>query len=163
MKLYEIAEEFARLDEFALETDDDVKAFGDLYNMLKATLTEKVENVCFIIANNNSDIDALSVEIKRLQAKKKSAENKIDSLKEYIQHELECIGLDSIKTPLFSVKVQDNPPKVIGDDVSLLPKTMVTLIPEQIVPIKAEISSFLKSGGQIEGWTLVQTRSIRIR
>jgi hypothetical protein len=68
--------------------------------------------------------------------------------------------IDKIKTPLFTVSLQKNPPSVeiVNED----------LIPEQFKKVtytvaKKDILEALKNGQVIEGAEIKQTKSLRIR
>jgi hypothetical protein len=161
MKLYEIKDQFRKLDEFQLESDDDVQAFGELYAGLQISLTEKVENCCMVIKNTMSEADAIADEINRLRARKDALANKADSLSKYMQHEMEAIGVDSVKGALFSVRIQANPPSVdVSVDVSQLPVDYQRV---KLEADKAGLKQALLAGIDIEGCTLMQSKSIRIK
>jgi archaellum component FlaC len=161
MKLYEIKGQFTALDSINLESDDDIQAFGDLYKSLEVSLTEKIENCCMVIRNAESEAEAIKAEIDRLRSRKSAIENKVDNLKSYMQHELESIGVDSVKGSLFSVKVALNPESVAVtcNAHDLAPEYQMV----KIEPCKTAIKADLQNGIIIPGCALVRTKGLRIK
>jgi len=158
VKLYEISNQFKALDEINLESDDDVQAFADLYAGLQVSLTEKIENCCMVLRNAQAEADAITEERARLDDRRKALENKIDRLREYMLHEMEGIGVDSVKGALFSVRIQNNPQSVQVDGD----------VPEEYQRVKVEadktkIRQALLDGIEIAGCKLVQTKSLRVK
>lgn len=161
MKLYEITGQFSALDSMDLETSEDIQAYGDLYAGLEGTLKEKIEASCKVIKNSDAEIEALSNEMARLSARKKTIENRTAWLKGYMQENLEAMGLDKVDTYLFSVRIQANPPSVdVTIEAEKLPEEYQRVT---IAPDKTAIKEALKAGIDIEGCTLSQSKSLRIK
>ena len=161
LKLYELTGQFAALDSMDLDTSDDVQAYGDLYAGLDCALKDKVQASCMVIRNSGAEIDAIKAEVDRLNSRRKTIENRTSWLKGYMQENLESLGMDKIDTELFSVRIQANPPSV---DV----QCEATDLPVQYQRVKVEadktaIKEALKAGETIDGCTLSQSKSLRIK
>lgn len=160
MKLYELTGEYAQLLELLNDADADKEVLQNVLENVKGQIEEKAENIAKIIRCMESDIEAIKQEENRLQAKRQSLENKKTSIKNYLQQQLENAGMQKVKTPIFSIGIQNNPPSVNIIDENL--------IPDNFKIIKAEIDKkaimqAIKEGKTVEGAELKQTQSLRIR
>jgi hypothetical protein len=115
-----------------------------------------------IIKGIDGDIDTLKSEEKRLAEKRRVLENKKNNIKAYLENQLRVMEIDKIKTPLFTVSLQKNPPSVEIVDEDLIPdkfkKTVTT-----VSVVKKDLLEALKAGQVIEGAEIKQGKSLRIR
>jgi hypothetical protein len=159
MKLYEMSQSRAQLLDMADSMDTEV--FIDTLAAIDEALEDKVENTAKLIRCLESDIEAIKAEEKRLADKRKSIENKVSSVKEYLQHEMEFAGLDKVKRATVTVSIQLNPPSVEVLDESLIPSFYMVPQPEKID--KKALLKALKEGEEIPGCEITQNRGLRIR
>ncbi|MCR2678844.1 siphovirus Gp157 family protein, partial [Salmonella enterica] len=75
-------------------------------------IDDKAENIAKVLKELDGQTLAISAEIKRLQERKATLENNSRNLKGYLQAEMEKVGKEKIKTELFSISIQNNPPSV---------------------------------------------------
>lgn len=158
MKLYELTANYAQLMELAEEID--ATALYDTLASIEEEIEDKAENIAKLIKNLNADVDAFKAEEKRLAERRKSVENKVTSLKEYLQNQLEVAGIDKVKRPTLTVSIQNNPPSVKVIDESLLSAYMIPVEPKLD---KKTLLADLKAGENILGAEITQTRGVRIR
>ena len=158
MKLYELTTNYVSLMEMAEEMD--ATTLQDTLESIEEEIHDKAENIGKLIKNINADVDALKSEEKRLADRRKSLENKVTHLKEYLQNQLEVAGLDKVKRPTLTVSIQNNPPSVKVIDEKLLSDYMIPVEPRLD---KKAILTALKEGMEVSGAELVQGRSVRIR
>jgi uncharacterized protein YlxW (UPF0749 family) len=158
MKLYELTTNYLSLMEMAEEMDTDT--LKDTLESIEEEINDKAENIAKLIKNLNADVDALKIEEKRLADRRKSLENKVTHLKEYLQNQLEVAGLDKVKRPTLTISIQNNPPSVKVLDEKLLSDYMIPVEPKLD---KKAILTALKEGMEVSGAELVQGRSVRIR
>ncbi|MFO3716092.1 siphovirus Gp157 family protein [Anaerococcus cruorum] len=155
MNLYEITEAYMALDN--LEPSEDIKHYlegiSDEYD-------QKIENITYVIKNNEGDIDALAKEIKRLTDKRKALENKNKYLKDYMFDSMKIIGKDKVKAGTFDLRIQKNPRSVNIIDADLINEEYFRVKTEID---KSKIKKALEEGLIIEGAELVQTEGLRIR
>lgn len=108
------------------------------------------------------DTEGMKKEAKRLADRAKAQENLANKLKERLQYAMELIGRDKIKTELFTVSLQNNPPSVDDYDPQLIPekyqrKTLVIDLDRQA------IKQAIQNGESVPGACLKTSKSIRIR
>jgi uncharacterized protein YlxW (UPF0749 family) len=158
MKLYELTSNYLSVMEMAEEMDTDT--LNDTLESIEEEIHDKAENIAKLVKNLNADVDALKTEEKRLADRRKSLENKVIHLKEYLQNQLEVAGLDKVKRPTLTVSIQNNPPSVKVIDEKLLSDFM---IPQDPKLDKKAILTALKEGQEVNGAELFQSRGVRIR
>lgn len=121
----------------------------------------KAESYVKVIKNLEADIPGIDEEIKRLQDRKKSLQNKIGILKDNLQTAMEVTGNERIKSSLFTIAIQNSKSSVKVDE-SLLPKKYwnkkITVTPD-----KKGLYKLLNEGKKIKGAELQENRSLRIR
>lgn len=158
MKLYELTSKYNALLEMAEETD--ATAFLDTLETLEEGIEDKAENIAKLIKNLTADTEAIKAEENRLADRRKAVENKISSLKTYLQNQMEVVGIDKVKRPTLTVSIRNNPPSVKVTDETLLDSYM---IPQEPKLDKKALLTELKAGFEIQGAELVQGRSLMIR
>jgi predicted nuclease with TOPRIM domain len=158
MELYRLTQNYVSLMEMAEEMDTDT--LKDTLESIEEEIHDKAENIAKLVKNLNADVDALKTEEKRLADRRKSLENKVIHLKEYLQNQLEVAGLDKVKRPTLTVSIQNNPPSVKVIDEKLLSDFM---IPQDPKLDKKAILTALKEGQEVNGAELFQSRGVRIR
>ena len=162
--LYELV---ANLKEFEYhynqaETDEELLEAEKYLIDAEVELQDKVENIAKFIKNIEAEQDIFKKESDRLASKAKSLGNKSDSLKRYLQDNLEVAGVDKVKGELFTVALQNNPISLDLSTTEHIPMEFKR-VPEPVVN-KRELLKYIKETGEIfEGVEVRQTRSIRIR
>lgn len=159
MKLYELTEKYNQLLEVAEGMDQDVLI--DTLEALEGAIEEKAENTAKVVKSLESDVNGIAKEIKRLQAMKKSRENNITNLKNYLHQQLEYAGMDKVKGELFTVALQKNPSKLVVHDITKINKDY--FIEQEPKLDNALLKDALKSGENVDGAELIQEKSLRIR
>ena len=154
MKLYELTEAYNNLLDLELE---DV---GPHLEILEDEIGIKLENLAKVIKTFEGENLAYKAEEERISAKRKRNENKIKSLKIYMQQNMEALEIKKIKTDLFSFGIQKNRASVRILDESKLPEDYFQVTRN---PMKADIEKALKEGLLTDAAELVQTESLRIR
>lgn len=164
-KLYELAQSYRLLAEQLEDNDFDQETILATLEGSDELMSieEKAGNIVRMVKNWESDIPGLDSEIKRLQARKKAIENRVTSIKTYLQGSMEAAGIDKLKIDTFTIALQNNPPAVIVHDLTQIPAEFMTIIPEQHVPDKTRIKAAIKDGNEVPGVTLQQGKGLRIR
>jgi len=157
-KLYELTGAMAALAE--MEED---QAVIDTLEGLEMEFNDKANNIVLYERNINSYIEGIDSEIKRLQARKKSLNNRISSMKDYLRDNMERSGISKIECPLFTISCVKGRDMANVIDEEALPddcvKTKVIIDPD-----KAEILKKLKAGEEVPGAELIKSKSsIRIK
>jgi hypothetical protein len=121
----------------------------------------KAEGYVKVIKNLEADIPGIDEEIKRLQDRKKSLQNKVSLLKDNLQTAMEVTGNERIKSSLFTIAIQNSKASVKVDE-ALLPKKYWNK-KVAVMPDKKGLYELLKEGKKIKGAELQENRSLRIR
>lgn len=161
-KLYELTEMYQNLWDVIGDEEVDLDALEIALSAVEDNIEDKAESMAKLIKGIDGDIAILKEEEQRLANKRKSLENKQKNIKGYLENQLNVMEIDKIKTPLFTVALQNNPPSINVLDEDLIPgmyKKEVTTISV----VKKDVLNALKEGLEVPGAEIKQTRSLRIR
>lgn len=157
MNLYEIKKELeeAILNSVDIETGEITNP--ELLDRLNMALNEKRENIALYIKNLTCDSKAIDEEIKNLTARKRSINNKIDWLKQYLADDLQGSKFETSKVVVSfrkskSVDIQPN---------AEIPNEF--LIQQEPKPDKASLKKAIQSGAVINGVSIVEKQNISIK
>lgn len=161
MKLYELTQNYLNLQDLLENPDIPQELIAKSLDEVGEQLEEKAENIAKLIKTMEIDITGFKEEEKRLSEQRKVLENRVKSLKEYLDSAMKATNKLKFKGKLFSFNIQKNSPSVDIVDESLIPKTFF----KQQEPIldKTSLLSALKEGQTIEGAKIKQTESLRIK
>ena len=167
--IYELTGEFLKFSDIASSgelTDEQSAMLTEALENLKEDIEYKLEGYCKVRANFKADIEALKAEKKRLDDKQKALENRVKAMEEAMKMAILAVKPDEpkIKTPLFSLTVQNNPESVVMDE------QYIENIPEEYLKFKepeidrTKIKEDIKAGKDLEGIAhLEQSKGLRIR
>lgn len=151
MTIFEIDE--AILECVDLETGEIIDA--ERLDALQMERDKKIENVALWQKECIAEADAIAAEIRKLQARKASAERKAESLKSYLQMALEG---SKFKTSRVSISYRKSSGVVI-DDMDAIDRKFIRVKEE---PDKTAIKDALKAG-EVAGAHLEERNSIIIQ
>lgn len=164
MTLYEITEEYQNLLALAEDPDVDPEIFQDTLEGLTGALEVKADGYARVIRQLEADSDALSAEIARLTARKRTADNSIVRMKEALKSAFLATGTAKIKTDLFTITIQRNPAAVVMDEQYIENIPTEYLIEQEPKLNRQKIKEDLKAGKDLQGIAhLEQTEGLRIR
>lgn len=138
----------------------------DILNALmtiEGQIEVKAVNIANLIKSIEAEAEIIKAEEKRLSQRRKSRENVVINVKQYLQETMATLGIEMIKTPTRNISIQNNPPAVQIIDEDEIPGKFLTLIPEHYEVNKKLISEALKAGEEVKGAELSRGRSLRIR
>jgi len=148
-KLYEIANEYAELENSGLEPE----FIADTLEGIKGELEDKVENILKLIKNEQAYTEALKAEAKSFSERAQSSQRKVDSLKEYLVSSIQTSGLKSVRAGAMSATVRAPSKSVEVTDVSKIPLDYVEF--ETVTkPDKLAIKKLLEAGQEVPGCEL---------
>ena len=156
--LYDLSSNWQQVYDMDLDED----TWLDTLDAIHEDVKDKAENSGRLIRSWESDVKALKSEEERLAKKRKAIENRIKSLKGYLQDNMERMGEKKIKTDLFSFNIQNNPASLKLTDEKLIPEKYYTVETSRKYDNKA-IKDDLKAGKVINGAELKTSQSLRIR
>ena len=148
------------IEDFDLIVDEET---GEVLNIdeldaLNLAKDEKIENVCLWIKSLEAEADAIKTEEKNLEARRKSKENKVKSLKGYVAY---ALGGKKFETPKVAVSYRKSESVKIDDDYAIPDKWCELSVLKK--PNKKLIKEALKKGEHIAGAELVEKQNINIK
>ena len=153
-KLYDISKDYIGF----LESDLPADELNDCLESIHESFEEKGANIVAVVTTLQADVSAIDEQIKRLQERKKAIVNNQDRMKEYLRYNMEQTGISKIKHPLFSITLGKPSKQVSIIEESFLPDDYVT-IKTEIKPDKRKILAALKTGEEVPGAELVESKS----
>lgn len=157
--LYQLNNDYSRVLEMADELDQ--QTLLDTLDAIQESIEDKAESTAKLIRSWEAEATAIKDEEKRLADRRKATENRIQSLKMYLQIQMEMAGIETVKRPLISVSIRNNPPKVNILDESVIPSNYM-ITPKPTVS-KKDIATALKNGEFVPGAELVREKGLQIK
>lgn len=163
MTLYELTDEFLRLQQWLEEEDaDDDQALTDTLEMISQDFEEKADGYGMVIKNIEADSaelkaqeDILMEEVKRLRAKRAGYDKQTDRLKETLRKALELTGKKNLKTGKFTYGTRKSSNVVItADSIWDIPTDFLRLKDPE--PDKTAIKEYLKENEC--DWAHIETK-----
>ena len=162
MTLYELTGDWLAMYEAADDPDIEFDAWFDTIDGIDQAIEDKADGYAMVIAEMQNQAAGLYQQIQRLDARKRTIENRIKAMKEHLAAAMEATGKTKFKTQLFSFGIQNNAPTVVLDcDVEDLPKQFVRYA--EPTADKKKIAELLKNGVPFQYAHLEQGRSLRIK
>lgn len=161
MKLYELTQNYRNLEGLAEQEGLSIEMIQEALGQVEDDINIKIENTCKVIKEVEADTVGIDEEIKRLNSFKKSKENLVKNLKEYIGFEMNGIGLNKVEGKLFKVSFRKSKAVNIIDQSKLEERFINRKVEEKAN--KKEIMNALKNGEIIEGAELIENKSLQIK
>ena len=157
--LYEIAAQHNQaLLEMAEMDDLPAEVIADQMEALNGEFKDKAISVAAFFQNMQADIIAMKDAEKRISTRRKSNENKLKWMKEYLLSNMQHTGITKIECPEFKISIRNNPASVQITDESSIPaefkKTVETVSVDKIA---------IKNAGGCAGADIVNNQSITIK
>ena len=164
MKLYELTDAYAGLAALLddCESEEEAAQLWAQIDEVGASIAEKADNYARYLRNKQAEADGLGKEIERLQKRKRSAENRIEQLREHMKFAMGVAGATEIRTTLGKWTVRSNPPRVeVLDESEIAPEFFEPQPPKLS---KSKLLKHWKDTGEIpDGCDVVQSESICFR
>lgn len=163
--VYALSLKLAELEEVLIENGGELTPeIEAALTATEASLSLRSEKIGKWILNISANEDALTTEINRLSARKKTAQALQDRLKEYLKNALITAGKNKLTFDTFTISVVKNPPSVDITDKEAVPAGFLTIIPQTTMPDKKRIADALKNGDDVNGARLIIDKtSLRIK
>ena len=160
--LFNITERYINILELCENPEVTPEMLEEALKSMDGELNDKLENICAFIKSLDGDVAVIDNEIARLQARKKTINNKISSLKDYMENCLRMLELRKVKTSLNTISIQKNPPSIEILDETLIPEEFKSV--ETVTKIdKKALLKAIKDGEEISGANLKTSEGLRIR
>ena len=161
LKLYQITDGFMQLNDQEELTEEDKKQIEE---QLTKALIKKSNNIVGYYEDRKSLIEAIDIQIKRLQEFKKQETNKLDRYKDYVKTNMEVLGIEKIETPLGTISLAKSPISVEIVDEEVIPEEYKEVVSSVKVDKKKIADNFKTTGEIIEGVKInTQNRYLKIK
>ena len=164
MTLYEINETIAQIIEngFAVDEETGEITFDETdMESLKASISEKIENVACYIKNLTSDIAELKAEEKKLAERRKSKEAKMERLRSYLDFAMHSTETTSYESARCKVSYRKSAAVEVSNP-ELVPMDYQTIV-EEVKINKTLIKNAIKEGKDVPGAELVERQNLQIK
>ena len=158
--LYEITREALELASL-LETEELTPELEQMLIINQDQLQAKAGNYAKVIANIQSDVDAIDNEIKRLKAMKESKDRAITRLKDAVKNAMLVSGIEKIESPLFKLATRRSE-AVEVDIMEALPGQFLN-VKNVVTADKVAIKDAIKRGENVFGARIVENFNLQIK
>jgi predicted nuclease with TOPRIM domain len=163
-KLYEIADQYAKLMQMLAENDGEItEAEQTVLKDLQGELIVKGENIARLIKNLQSDVSAFKGEGKRLLDRAKSLNNRIEWLKDYLKFEMTRMGVKDIKGEVLTVRVRDSQPSCMIINETDIPEDYKEIVQETKIDRRGIIDHWKEKGELVPGAEIAVGQTLTIR
>lgn len=162
MTLYEID---AAIRDFPFEVDEETGELlnADALDELQMAREKKIENVACYIKNLAAEAEAIRAEEKALAERRKAKENRVASLKRYLQSSLQDQPFETTRCKVSFRKTESVDVDAPAFIAWAKAERRLTLLREKFEPDKAAIKNYLKQGLTATGARLVDNVSMTIK
>lgn len=164
LTLYKITNKFAELMDMAENGELTEEQYNELGEQLALELQQKGSGIIGYTQNEEALIDAVDMQIKRLQEFKKSKQSKLEKFKQYVKENMECLGITKMDTELGTLSIAKNPMSVEIENEEEIPEEFK----QEVITVKIDktaIKNYFKTTGElIAGVKIVDDKtSLRIK
>lgn len=152
MNLYEISKEFEDTLSDLIDMEVEEEVLKDTLSGVVAEFEDKGKAVAAYALNLKAQVDTYKEHEAKIAKKRKSAENRLNWLKEYLRSNMVRTGISKIEAPLFSVKLTTPKESVVVDETKLDADYMRV----KSEPDKTLIKKAIKDGYEVKGASLVK-------
>ena len=159
MKLHEITTAINTLID-VVECDEET--LQDTLEALEGEFDDKIQYLIQKALECDSSADICKAEAERIASRKKAFENRAKRIRDFIQYQMTLVNKPKLNYPLYTVYIQNNPPKVNVADETLIPSLYWIEKVEKSLD-KKSILELLKTGIEVPGCSMEQGQSLRIK
>lgn len=162
LSLYNITNNFIELMDKVQEGTITEEEYNKLGEELALELQKKSGNIVAYIQERNSLIDAIDIQIKRLQELKKSEQNKVDKFKEYVKENMGRLRITKIETELGVLSIAKSPASVeIINEDEVPAKYKLEVVTTKID--KKAIADNFKATGEVPSGVVIHADNTNLR
>ncbi len=125
MNLYELTDAFRRIQDMQCEADMMDPETGEwvvsqrmreVLDAAEDAFDAKIEGVAKVVRTLETEVESIKAEEKRLAGRRSGRLRKIEWLRGYARDAMDAVRKSSVKTPLFTMSVQDSAPPLHVSD-----------------------------------------------
>ena len=162
LSLFQITNEFQELMNKAEDGEITEELYNEIGSQLAVELKNKSTNIVGYIQNENALIEAISVQIERLQNFKKSRQNNIDNFKKYVKEQMEKLNLPKVETELGTLSIAKSPISVEIIEEDKITNEYKKIVQEVKVD-KTKIKEHFKETGEIIEGVKINTNNTYLK
>ncbi len=164
LSLYELSANYLQALDFLTDPEMDlpVEAINDTLEALSGELEDKAINVAKFFRNMEAAAEAIKSAEADMAKRRKTLENRVQWLKNYIKENMEVCGISDIECPHFKISVQKNPAVVNILDENAIPAQFKEQVTSWKID-KAAIKEAIKSGSVVPGTELVNGTRLAVK
>ena len=164
LTLYNITNKFAELMDRAENGELTEEEYNKLGEELALELQQKGSGIIGYAQNEEALIEAVDVQIKRLQDLKKSRQNKLEKFKQYVKENMDKLGITKLDTELGTLSIAKNPMSVEIENEMAIPAEFKMLVQTIKIDKTAIKNHFKETGEVVAGVQIVDDKtSLRIK
>ena len=161
MRLYDLTHNYSEVLNLLEEGGLEPSVLADTLDSIREPMQQKAENTVKVIQHLENNDLILKKEIDRLQEKRKANQKNVENLKHYLRDSLDMLPEPKVKTALFNIWVQNNPPSLVVNKEDNIPEVFYE--PQAPKLNKKALKEALEEGHRIEGVEIKQSRGVRFR
>lgn len=154
--LYELTELYTNLMDLDLEDEQVQEALEDIDEKIEV----KADNIAKLIRGLEGQKDICKAEEERIYKRRKSIENRIENLKEYLKATMIATDKRKFKTDLFSFNIQKNRASIKILDEEKVPEEYVEYDRKVL---KDKLKKAITEGLEADYAEIIQTESLRVK
>lgn len=164
MNLYEISNDLKEIEEFIELQGDDTQQSTVVLDAVKEALRTKADGVAKYIKNEETVIEGIDSEIKRLRELKAAKSKRLDNFKAYVITSLNVAGVKKVETSIGNVAIRNYPVIKIECAEDEIPVDYKKVEIKEIVSVdKNALKKAIKSGEKINGVALADNLKLSIK
>ena len=148
LSLYNITDKFIEIMDKVQDGEITEEEYNELGQELALALQNKSIGIIGYIQNKEALIDAVDVQIKRLQDLKKQKTNNLDKFKQYVKENMEKLGITKLETEIGKMSITKNPLSIEIQNEDEIPAQFK----QEVVTTKIDktaIKNYFKETGEI--------------
>lgn len=166
MKLYEINQKYLEILDAIENEEIPVDCIKDTLDSIEGDFELKIDSIVSYIKNLKIEKEAIKDEIKTLQARVKSKENKIDGLTEYVKTSMEIFDKKKIETSRNVISLRKTPEKLVIKNEELAKEKLTKIEGGVIIETRINkqlLKEKLKEGEKFEFAELKAGKTLTIK
>lgn len=160
LKLYELSDHIAQVEEML---ENGAEGLEDTLEALEGSFQSKVESIVKLIHSKHAQAQMINDEVTRLSGRQAKLKKDADWLLNYVDREMQKANMTEVKSPLFSIKLGLNPPRVEVLDEFMIPEKYMRTLPATTAPDKNAIKEALQRGEGVPGCEIRQDLKLKIK
>lgn len=162
LSLYNITDRFVEIIDKVQEGEITEEQYNELGQELAIALQNKSIGIIGYVQNEEALIDAVDVQIKRLQDLKKQKTNNLDKFKQYVKENMEKLGITKLETEIGKMSIAKNPLSIEIENEDEIPSEFK----QEVMTVKIDktaIKTYFKETGEIVPGTRIISDKTSLR